>query len=166
MAKKIPTKKKYAYHKKFRTYVKKMCVDLRKVFFAGEYEMDVCWCDEEDDERENNKVVAASITQDEVYLNFTIHIKPQLYGYWKQNGHREIARCIVHEFCHLLVDPVWYFVSGDLSKENKAAGNDIRERQVQRICNVVWDGLPEHIWNPKKMKKHASKLKLHRTKKR
>ncbi len=149
--KKAVKKVKKAYDPAFRKYVKNLCAALRKTFFAGEYNLDVCWCKEAVREpgEEIRGEVRASISLDPRYLDCTIHVHQPVYDLWKNNDLYGVGRVIVHEFSHILIDPVYFEGVKGVSKERSEMMDDIRERQTQRVANVVWELLPAKVWNNK-----------------
>lgn len=157
-------KKKKLYPKKFKDHVRRVCVALKTISFTGEYMMNLCWHDTPDEkDREDGEKgeVVASITPDFRYLEFTIHIQPQLLEYWKdlQSGDEKIGRALLHEFCHMLIDPVWHFGSRGMSKERWDQYTDIRERQTQRVAYALFDHLPKKLWKRKIKKDESHKPK-------
>lgn len=106
--------------------------------------MNLCWCDGTEDEEKNG--VAASIDYDSKYLNFKIHILPLIFKMWEKRDDELIARCLVHEFCHLIIGPAYDFGITGASKERYDIGRDIMERQTQRMANVIFDRLQPKLW--------------------
>lgn len=128
--------------------------------------MDVCWCNEEKESptRDAGRVIA-SIDMDARYLNFTVHIGPAVFEMWNANDDYRVGRAIVHEFSHLLVDPVFHNMSKELGRDRWEEANEIRERQVQRVANVIWALMPAKVWK-RKVKKDGASNKLHKHKRR
>lgn len=154
--------KHYHYSKEFKKWIRRLAEKYRNVVFAGEYAYSICWCDKTEEGRDANGTTAqvvASISADHRYLECTIHITPVLHDYWKQGSYERVARAVFHEFCHLLVDPVYFSFPHDKNKELQEYRNDIRERQVQRVAYAIFNYLPEKSWQYKKKKNGKTKQK-------
>ncbi len=141
------------YDAQFRKYVRHLCSELRIKFFAGEYNLDVCWCEDAPlapgEVVDPTKIVLATITLNPTYLDCTVHVHKAVWELWKEDNLREVARVLTHEFAHILIDPVYFEGAKGISKDRDELYNEIRERQVQRAANVVFDLLPEKFWNNK-----------------
>lgn len=156
---------KAPYDEKFKDHIRKLAQEFRKMVYASEYEMEICWCGGTDKKDEDGSTEVASISTDFKYLNLKIHVRPIMYEYWKDGKDFDIGRTMLHEFCHVLVDPVFEFFSHDIGKERYNAANEVRERQVQRVCNAIWDHIPEKIWK-RKVKKMYGNKQLSKSKRR
>lgn len=118
----------------FKKDVREICSKLRSEFFVGEYEMAIQWMNE--DNEEDGKKTLASIPIDTRYLNFRVQIYPILQKYWLEDRH-EFLNTLIHEFSHLLTEPLYLLALKSMSEREQDYLEEVRERQTQRITNVI-----------------------------
>ena len=145
-------KENMKYSTDFKNYILETCKKLRWEFFVNEYQMTVGYSEEA---KLDNEEVAATISSDGRYLNFKITIYPTLFEYWKKKDLKTINEALTHEFCHLLTDPPYDFAVKGISDKEHDYLTDIRERQTQRITNIIFPLLKE----PFKIKSKAKPRK-------
>lgn len=171
MQKKKPSKKN-ELPEAFKDHIRTLTRSLKTQFYLGEYEMDLHWekkaatgCSVHSGDRdEAGFTTIASINHDTRYLNMSIKIYPIMLDFWNRGDDWKIGRSLVHEFCHMLVDPVFEALAFGTGKEKWEQANDIRERQVQRTANVIFDGMPKDWYIRKPAKKKD--VKTHKPKRR
>lgn len=146
---------KKARPRAYQDYVRALCDKLRTEFFCGEYRMDIQYFDE----ITNEGKAVATIRTDTKYLNFTINVSDGVLRLWREREYSRIAEILLHEFAHLLTDPLYDIAIDAITNTNKQFLEDVRERQTQRITNVIFWRLPKSIYNPETWQKSKRKGK-------
>jgi hypothetical protein len=125
--------------KQFRDYIRTVADDLRCKFYLQEYELGWDWREEEDGEGYDHIEGrgAAKINSDTVYLRLTLTICSPIYEMYLHNQLKEIYAILVHEFCHVLVAPLFKELHLESHPQAMTFIGDIHERQTQRIANVI-----------------------------
>lgn len=127
-------------NKRFKDAVVKTCRKMRNDLFHGEYKMSYEFQDEPKPSKLGNpdKTIGAQISVDTVYLDAKIEVFPVLYDYYEDGDYYYIVETLCHEICHLLTEPMYTFAF-KLTREGfeEKVAAEIRERQTQRICNIV-----------------------------
>jgi hypothetical protein len=154
--KKKKTKDKGPRPKAYKKYISGICDELRTFFFCGEYRMDIVYVDEIPlrggfkDQTSNS--LAADIKIDPTYLNFTMRVSDFVLRKWEEKKYREIAEMLVHEFTHLLTEPLYLLALRGTSESQRDELEDVRERQTERTKNVLMCYLPESFYKAAKIK--------------
>lgn len=144
--------------RKYKKYIFGLCRYLKTQFFCGEYGMTIGFLEE--DREEKDSWVCASINTDDKYLTFRIKVYPPLYEAWKDKDYEKIAECLTHEFAHLLTDPLYKIAINAVANSSVDFLEDIRERQTQRITNIIFPKIPKAIYTPKTIKKRNMKKSM------
>ena len=121
----------------FRTYVSKICKELRWLFFANAYTMHICWKDDEYIRTSDTHEVAAQILIDNSYLTFDVIIYKTLLESYEAKKYDEVLQTLIHEFCHLLTEPLYRFALEHCPKETEPHLLEVRERQTELIRCVI-----------------------------
>ena len=137
-------KKKYEY----KDYVYKLVSYLRTEIFHGEYRFVIFYEKSDKDCDSEDRSIAAEITVDVEYLNFTLYLYPICERWWKEKKYGEIGQTIVHELCHILTQPLYNLALFDAAPSQKNPFKEINERQTQRIANIIDYLLPKDYANP------------------
>jgi hypothetical protein len=143
------------YPKEFVTYLEGLVAYLTVLIKAEEYYY-VLRCnseDHEDDSTLGGSHVSAQIDVDSAYLHFVLNVYPDLYDTWKSGKHERVAFYILHEMCHILVDPLARFMRADAAPSQNREITDTVERQTQRIANAIMAALPRGWWKPERLKR-------------
>jgi hypothetical protein len=137
------------YKKTFKGQVIEICRELRWAFYVNEYRMDIDFMAEDDSKNENEKT-AASIPINARYLTFRVKIFPVLQEIWEEDKDR-FTEVLIHEFSHLLTEPIYEIAVNSISNKESEFLEDVRERQTQRISNIIYPLLKKKlIIKPKK----------------
>lgn len=135
------------YPATFRRHIRKLSWHIQKEFCLREWDIDIHYMLEPKDGRPG---VAAEIRTDHTYFNATITIYPRLLEYWKDtDGLETIKETLVHEFCHILTDPLYKVAIDSVSNSGQEFLETLREQQTQHIANIVKDSIP-NIIKPKR----------------
>lgn len=135
------------YKSAFIKDVKEICKKLRWEFYVNEYHMDIDWNDKDEDD--GKFLACASISIDLKYLTFTINIFPNLQEMWTKDKDKFIE-VLVHEFSHLLTEPLYMFGVEAVTNPEQKHLEEIRERQTQRISNIITPYLKKELIKKKK----------------
>ena len=132
----------------YKKYIRELCDKLRTHFFHGEYAMLIKYEDEDEVGHQDGYSVGAKIDISCRYLDFTITIYPLIKTYFKDKEYRKICELLCHEFCHLLTEPLYLIGVDAVTNPEQKHLEDIRERQTQRICNIIMHNLPKKFYEP------------------
>lgn len=128
----------------FKRYVETVAHYCLNEIHHGEYELRFVYKNET---KKDDEGTLAEIDVNPTYLwaKMTIY-RPSFEKYDK--GDREgVARDVLHEVCHLFIEPIVALFWWDVSASQKEGYTDVIERQIQRTCNAVWGLLPVGWWN-------------------
>ena len=150
------------YKTVFKKDVASVCKELRREFYLGEYRMNLLWSSTPQDEK--GKTTIATIDIDNTYLTFGITIYPELQSIYERDKDR-FFECLVHEFCHTLTEPLYLLAIPAASNQTQEILEEVRERQTQRITNMLEGHLKKLIFKPNGRKrvpkpKHRSNTRL------
>lgn len=147
------TKTKPVYTEAFKKYIQDMGFICRRTTFNGEYDIAYIFCDEEhEDESDSDTTTFMTININPVYLYATIRIYPICMDKFREKRYRVLGESLLHEHCHILLEPLIHEIRGLLSSNAVSALSDTAERQTQRICNSIDGGLPEDWYTPRNVK--------------
>lgn len=138
----------------FEAYIQALCKDLLKIILHQEYKLSIVFKYSEYPEK-----TAAEIGTNTVYLYATLSIYKPVKDAWDENDLREVGLMITHELCHLLTEPQHIFTWQLVRAADEAQCEDIRERQTQRIANIILKLLPEGYFDLDNILKEKSSVK-------
>jgi len=132
----------------FKKYIRTLADYLRTTLFHGEYEMEIIYLADEKD-RNDRFVTYAEMEIDFRYLSFKLNIYPIMRKLYNEKKGWQLANTITHEMCHLLTEPLYTFAIPVINNTNQETLEEVRERQTQRIANVIMRYTPEKIYKIK-----------------
>lgn len=158
-------KKKTIYPPEFRKHIRAIGKELQWFFMLRDYDLKLTW-HETQPTRETrfsshspeDSVTAASIWVDLVYLSIDIQVAPALLDYWKLKSYTVVLNCMVHEFAHILTEPLYLIASQATSQQTRRELEDVRERQTERIAKIFMENLPRDVQKAAKLS-HAKDIK-------
>jgi hypothetical protein len=105
------------------------------------YTMHIEWRGDEDKRVDDEHSVAAQIRIDDAYLTLEIVIYKCLSDKWHNGKYDEVLESLIHEFCHVLTEPLYRFALEHCPKETESHLLMVRERQTEIIKSVItgWD---------------------------
>lgn len=112
------------YPSKFKKYINQACTKLRDDFYCQEFELEIVYEDEDKD----NEGVAAKIRTDFKYLGITIFIHPPVLRMFGKKDYERIKEVLVHEFCHVLTDPIYKIAIDAVTNTSEKFLEEVRER--------------------------------------
>jgi hypothetical protein len=83
---------------------------------------------------------------DSRYLTAYIHFTPFARELWKDNRMVVLQEAIVHEVCHLLLNPLHGFAKQAASPQTESQLTDILEQTTQRLTRIVIENLPKKFF--------------------
>ena len=150
------------YPKQFQKYILEICEKLRWEFFVNEYQLTIAYSESRTLDGEE---VAATINTDLRYLTCKITIYPNLLDCWKKQDLKTINECLVHEFAHIITDPLYELAVKAVSKREEEFLDEVRERQTQRITNILFPHLKKLLTINKPSNARSNKSKRRRKRK-
>lgn len=130
----------------YKRHITRLIDKLRWEFFANEYFFRTRYFDE----IPRYERAAAAIDISPTYLEATLKVSKQVLTMWQAKDYQEIARVLVHEFAHLLTEPLYLIACDGTARVARDLLEDVRERQTQRIANIVFTRLPKQFWMPER----------------
>lgn len=103
----------------------------------------------ESEERESEGCCWAEISSDAIYMQATITTYPKMKQTWKDGDVNRVVEALVHEFCHVLLDPMHEHALPFLSDSTRPMFSKMLENTTQRINAVVLNGLPKSLIPPR-----------------
>lgn len=149
-------KKKPVLEERFRTYAADVIRYCLGETFHNEYTFEVGISKTP---KPGDADVAADIDMNSVYLWARVTLYPELFQNYKDKKFRRVGEALLHEVCHLFIDPVSRLFMWDACPSQKNGFHDTIERQTQRIANAIWDLLPNEWYLPENVAKTRSKVK-------
>lgn len=128
------------YPVQFKKYIRGHCRELKEHFQFQEWEMFISWEDNDFEKRD------AAIDVRPTYLEFTLRIYPQLMKPWKDKNAHEIMTALVHEFSHILTEPLYKVGVDSITNTSKDFLEDIREQQTTKIARIIMKFFREKDW--------------------
>ena len=96
------------------------------------------------------EAVVASMGSDGTYMDATLRLYPLAKKMWKDKRYEALGRDIVHEFCHILTDPLYKIAIEGVSRREGPNLEHVRENTTQQIANIVMPGVDKSIFSPYK----------------
>lgn len=146
---KRPVKKRKSLKTNYKDYIRWLCNKFRSLVFAGEYFMDIQWGDD-DDEDHKGRVCNAQIEIDETYLKIILTFYPNLKRIFDNGDYYRVAKTVLHEFCHILTEPLYLESLPSVSNDTSHYLEQIRERQTERITISIMQFLKKSDYEPPK----------------
>lgn len=143
----------------FKRHVHILASYLRRTVWAGEYDMSLVFRDADDDEVDGG-AVPAEINVNSVYLFFQIRVTKHMLEDWQEKNYGRVAKYILHEVCHILIDPVKQLAMRDAAPSQMKMFQEIVERQVCRVTNTIDLLLPKDYGTPEFLEKWAGESNL------
>lgn len=132
----------------FKRYIEALGDKCRKETFHGEYTMHYRFMAEPKPNEESDSITHMQVKPDPVYLTAIIEVYPEIVNRYKASDYDTIARDMLHETCHLYLEPVARLFMWDVPPSQKDFCRETIERQTQRICNTIFDLLPKDWYTP------------------
>jgi hypothetical protein len=84
---------------------------------------------------------------DSRYLTSYIHFTPYAKEMWDEGRMVTLTECIVHEVCHILLNPLHEFAKQAASPQTESQLTDILEQTTQRLTRIVIEHLPPKFFS-------------------
>lgn len=127
----------------FKAYVLRVLDAVRCKLYLHEYRMFIRL---DADAEFQNPESMAEISICGTYLEFTVKLSERLRDWYKRGQLYNVVTVLVHELCHVLTEPLYVIAVDAVTNTSLKYLHDTRERQTQRICNVVLGMLDEGEW--------------------
>ena len=102
-------------------------------------------------ENRSGDMVIASMGSDGTYMDATLRLYPSAHKKWKDGKYEALGRILVHEFCHVLTDPLYVIATEGVSRREGPNLEHVRENATQHMANIVWPGIDKSILSPYKV---------------
>ena len=102
------------------------------------------------EDRSGDEVIV-SMRSDGTYMDATIRLYPSAHKKWKDGKYEALGRILVHEFCHVLTDPLYVIATECVSRREGPNLEHVRENTTQHVANIVWPGIDKSILSPYKV---------------
>lgn len=124
-----------------KTWVQTSVNNLKNYFYLNDWTIDLIW-----DEDDSDPGCAAAIRTDSRYLKAGIYIYPTLRQLWEKEDYETVKECLVHEFTHILLNPVMELANKSRSDATSDFYQEILEQQTQRTSLIIGRGIPKNIF--------------------
>ena len=108
------------------------------------------------EDRSGDEVIA-SMRSDGTYMDATLRLYPSAHKKWKDGKYEALGRILVHEFCHVLTDPLYVIAAEGVSRREGPNLEHVRENTTQHVANIVWLGIDKRIFSPYKVTRKGGK---------
>lgn len=100
--------------------------------------------------------IAAKIKVRDDYMRANVYLGKPMKDYYKKGQNHAIMRAMLHELCHIFIDPVFRLGTGAHTASSIDTYNDIRERQTSMIEHALTPLIPDSVWSIKNEKSRNS----------
>ena len=108
-------------------------------------------------ENRSGDEVIASMVSDGMYMDATLSLYPGAHKKWKDGKYESLGRVLVHEFSHVLTDPLYKIACEGVSRREGPNLEHVRENTTQHFANIVWPGIDKRIFSPYKVTRKGGK---------
>lgn len=129
----------------YKDWVRAVVAELRGYFYLEAWHLDLVW--EDENCADNNAGVVAFIDINDSYLQAVIHMMPAAKTMFEEPDIERLAFCLVHEFAHILTEPLYKVAVDAATNASSGFLETIREQQTQRIALAVFRGIPEELYS-------------------
>ncbi len=148
MAKKKSSKRPM---KPYWTFVNDITYYLKDHFYLHSWTLHVLQVkNDKTSQNDTNAEVIASMGSDDTYMDATLSLYPLAKRMWKERRCNSLGRAIVHEFCHVITDPLYKIACNGICRREGPGLEHTRENTTQHICNIVMPGIDKKIFSPYK----------------
>ena len=141
--------------KGYWTFVNDITAYLKKHFYLHAWTIRVVSmkqvAQESNFENRSGDMVIASMGSDGTYMDATLRLYPSAHKKWKDGKYEALGRILVHEFCHVLTDPLYVIAAEGVSRREGPNLEHVRENTTQHVANIVWPGIDKSILSPYKV---------------
>lgn len=140
----------------FRRHVELLLKYFRSAVWAEEYEMSVTFEDQAGDDGGADDATMAEIIVNDVYLFCKVRVTRFLLDRWRAGNHQFVAKCLCHELCHVLTQPLAALALSDVAPSQTQTVRDVVERQTERICRSLMHVFPAQFWTMEHLEKWSN----------
>lgn len=129
----------------YKPWVKRVVETVSEVFnLSSEWRVEVTWTTDYPD---NDHSIVMSMHTDSDYLKTWMYITPRAKEIWDEGRLDILVECVVHEFVHVITDPVYQFAKSASSEITFPFLTTKNEQTTQRLTRVVTALLPKKIFS-------------------
>ena len=147
-------KKKIQRHKKtYKGFVDEIVTYLKRHFYLHAWYIKVVY-EKKDTETSRHCFkddrVIASMGSDATYMNAILHLYPFANKLWEEGNYQYLGECLVHEFAHILTDPLYKWACEGSSSLTGPCLEEARENTTQQVAVIILHGIDKRIFSPYK----------------
>lgn len=146
-----PQKTAEEIRQEFEQYISALARVCKTETYHGEYGGRTTFAERAHSSDTEDCATHMSIHIDSTYLWYRVTVYPIVFEYYKGGNLKEIAGDMMHEHCHLFIDPIEKLFMWDASASQREHYMNTIERQTQRICNTILDLMPDGWYLPEKI---------------
>lgn len=130
-----------------KEFVHKKIQDLQQELCLGEYKIEVEYSNDKQAMHAGISGSAMAVTIDSTYLTALITIyQPAVETWWSAKGQFGVACQLLHELCHIFLDPVVNLFMWDVSASQRDHTRETIERQVCRLVRAFESSMSSDWW--------------------
>jgi hypothetical protein len=130
----------------YKQHVAKLVKYLREEMYLHEWDLTLKFAEHPKEEKDD---CVADIHTDSKYLNATITFYPRNQAAFNRNDGKYILDTVVHELCHILTEPLYIIAINGITNTASEFLEEVRERQTQRITNIIIPFIPKSVYTIK-----------------
>lgn len=119
----------------FKVHIIGLVEYLQDFFLVKEYRYRIVW--RETDLHEDDPAVAATMKSEYPYTEFTLTVYAPVYEHFLMGKDLWVYRVLVHEFGHVLLEPVVGGVRGQISADRMDMLANLIENLIERITIIA-----------------------------
>lgn len=141
----------------FKRYCEGLMYYCKSVTWTSYFEGKVKFKTEPDDEEERD-ATKAQIHINTVYSYYSVRVSKFLVEHWEEKDYEYCGHAIMHEHCHILVEPLARLSKMGCTPSQDWMGKEIVEQTVERIARALEDRLPKNWFLPEHIEEWAEKV--------
>lgn len=125
----------------YKGWVRSVIYNLREYFLLTQWQIDIVW-----EKTQDTEGLLATIGTDHTYYKATLFITPLFHEIYKSGDKRKCVETLVHEFSHILTDPLYDLAIRAVTNQTADHLESVREQWTQHIAVVILRNLPKYIY--------------------
>lgn len=142
----------------YKQFTRNLVEKLKDHFMIQEWDIQLNW-----EMPEEHESAAAAINITDQYLFANLFLSDAMQTRWENGDWFAFIDTLVHEFSHIITEPLYVIAINGITNPASKHLEDTRERQTQRVTNLVMKSIPasfkEGFNFPVKAKKPVPKKK-------
>lgn len=122
----------------YKKFTKNLVNKLKDHFMVQEWDIQLNWV-----MPEAHKEAAAAIDITDSYLFANLFLSETMQDRWERGHWESFIDTLVHEFSHIITEPLYNIAINGVTNTGSKYLEDTRERQTQRVTNLVLKSIPK-----------------------